>query len=110
MRKPLIPLLIAVLAVYSAQQLPTPVLVPLSRELALTETQLGLVITVAATALTIASPLWDHALRKIGLRLVLLSGLGLATAGLTGFAAVAALGLDDTMPTTPTYPSAGSCA
>ncbi|MEV4079632.1 hypothetical protein AB0J43_04990 [Nonomuraea fuscirosea] len=53
--------------------------------------QLGLVITVAATALTIASPLWGHALRKIGLRLVLLPGLGLATAGLTGFAAVAAL-------------------
>ncbi|WP_165977404.1 MFS transporter [Nonomuraea diastatica] len=99
MRKSLIPLLIAVLVVYSAQQLLTPVLAPLSRELTLTETQLGLVIAVAATALTIASPLWGHALHRIGLRLVLLSGLGLATAGLTGFAAVAALGLDDTMPT-----------
>ncbi|WP_170223763.1 MFS transporter [Nonomuraea turkmeniaca] len=99
MRKALIPLLITVLVVYSAQQLLTPVLAPLSRELALTETQLGLVITVAATALTIASPLWGHALQKIGLRLVLLSGLGLATAGLTGFAIVAAIGLDGTMPT-----------
>ncbi|GAA2826147.1 MFS transporter [Nonomuraea rubra] len=98
MRKSLIPLLIAVLVVFSAQQLLTPVLAPLSRELTLTETQLGLVITVAATALTIASPLWGHALHKIGLRLVLLSGLGLTTVGLTGFAAVAALGLDDTMP------------
>ncbi|MGP4102369.1 MFS transporter [Nonomuraea sp. KM90] len=99
MRKALIPLLIAVLVVYSAQQLLTPVLAPLSRELTLTETQLGLVITVAATALTIASPLWGHALQKLGLRLVLLLGLGLTTAGLTGFAIVAAVGLDGTMPT-----------
>ncbi|GAA3305802.1 hypothetical protein [Nonomuraea dietziae] len=76
-----------------------PVLAPLSRELKLTETQLGLVITVAATALTIASLLRGHALRRIGLRLVLLSGLGLATTGLAGFAIVAAIGLDGAMPT-----------
>ncbi|GAB2955147.1 MFS transporter [Nonomuraea fastidiosa] len=94
MRKALIPLLLTVLVVFSAQQLLTPVLAPLSRELHLTETQLGLVVTAAATALTVASPLWGLALRRLGLRLVLLCGLGLATAGMTGFGVVAALGLD----------------
>nr|WP_260407664.1 MFS transporter [Planomonospora venezuelensis] len=87
------PLLVTVLVVYSAQQLLTPILAPLSRELALSETQLGIVVTVAAAALTVASPLWGHALQRFGLRAVLLSGLGLATAGLAGFAAVAAAGI-----------------
>ncbi|MET8862969.1 MFS transporter [Nonomuraea sp. NPDC004580] len=94
MRKALIPLLVTILVVFSAQQLLTPVLAPLSRELHLTETQLGLVVTAAATSLTIASPLWGVALRRLGLRLVLLCGLGLATAGMTGFGVVAAVGLD----------------
>ncbi|MEV4563420.1 MFS transporter [Nonomuraea sp. NPDC049419] len=94
MRKALIPLLVTILVVFSAQQLLTPVLAPLSRELHLTETQLGLVVTAAATSLTIASPLWGMALRRLGLRLVLLCGLGLATAGMTGFGVVAAAGLD----------------
>ncbi|MFB9471952.1 MFS transporter [Nonomuraea salmonea] len=94
MRKALIPLLVTILVVFSAQQLLTPVLAPLSRELHLTETQLGLVVTAAATSLTIASPLWGMALRRLGLRLVLLCGLGLATAGMTGFGVVAAVGLD----------------
>ncbi|WP_176993456.1 MFS transporter [Nonomuraea jiangxiensis] len=94
----MVPLLLTVLVVFSAQQLLTPILAPLSRELSLTETQLGLVITVAAAVLTVTSPLWGFALHKIGLRVVLVSGLGLSTAGLTGFAVVAAVGLDRTMP------------
>ncbi|MFI7638959.1 MFS transporter [Nonomuraea sp. NPDC049400] len=94
MRKAMTPLLVAVVVLFSAQQLLTPVLAPLSREFRLTETQLGVVITTAAAALTIASPLWGGALRVIGLRAVLLAGLGLATTGLAGFAAVAAVGLE----------------
>ncbi|GAB3497631.1 putative MFS family arabinose efflux permease [Amycolatopsis cihanbeyliensis] len=96
MRKTMTPLLVTVLVVYSAQQLLMPILAPLSRELSLTETQLGLVVTVAAATLTIASPLWGRALDRLGLRTVLLAGLGLATSGLAGFAAVAAIGLDGT--------------
>lgn len=94
MPKSLVPLLVAVLVLFSAQQLLTPVLAPLSRELALTETQLGLVITVAALMLTVASPVWGRALDALGLRTVLVAGLVLATVGLAGFAAVSAAGLD----------------
>lgn len=95
MRKSLVPLLVGVLLVYSAQQMLTPLLAPLSRELLLTETQLGLVITVAAVALTVASPLWGRALDRWGVRAVLLGGLALATTGLLGLAIVAALGMHD---------------
>lgn len=94
MRKSLIPLLVSVLLVYSAQQMLTPLLAPLSRELLLTETQLGLVITVAAVALTVSSPLWGRALDRWGVRTVLLTGLALATLGLLGLAVVAAIGID----------------
>lgn len=93
MRKSLVPLLVSVLLVYSAQQMLTPLLAPLSRELLLTETQLGLVITVAAFALTITSPLWGRALDRWGVRTVLLCGLALATIGLLGFAVVSAVGI-----------------
>jgi MFS family permease len=91
------PLLLAVLVVFSAQQLITPILAPLSRRLDLTESQLGLVITTAAIALTIASTLWGRALDRVGVRKVLLAGLVLATLGLTGFAVASALGLAEVL-------------
>ncbi|WP_188189352.1 MFS transporter [Nonomuraea sp. SYSU D8015] len=94
MRKAMAPLLVTILAVFSAQQLLTPVLAPLARELTLTETQLGLVITVAATSLTVASPLWGHVMRRLRLRTVLALGLGLTAVGLAGFAAAVTLGVD----------------
>ncbi|RSN63565.1 MFS transporter [Amycolatopsis sp. WAC 04182] len=97
MRKTMAPLLLAVLVVFSAQQLITPILAPLSRRLDLTESQLGLVITTAAVALTIASTLWGRALDRIGVRKVLLAGLVLATLGLTGFAVASALGLAEVL-------------
>lgn len=87
-------LLVAVLVVFAAQQLLTPILAPLSRELGLTETQLGLVLTVSAVALTVTSHLWGRALDAFGRRNVLAAGLGLATLGLAGFAVAAVLGLD----------------
>ncbi|WP_051174319.1 MFS transporter [Amycolatopsis orientalis] len=97
MRKTMAPLLLAVLVVFSAQQLITPILAPLSRRLDLTESQLGLVITTAAIALTIASTLWGRALDRVGVRKVLLAGLVLATLGLTGFAVASALGLAEVL-------------
>ncbi|HEX5740744.1 MAG TPA: MFS transporter, partial [Pilimelia sp.] len=87
------PLLAAVLVLYSAQQLLTPMMAPLARQLALTESQLGLVVTVAAAALTLSSPLWGRALDAKGVRTVLLSGIGLATVGLAGFAVASVLAL-----------------
>ncbi|HXV93205.1 MAG TPA: MFS transporter, partial [Pseudonocardia sp.] len=81
--------LVAVLVTFSAQQLLTPLLAPLSREVGLTETQLGVVIAAAAVVLTVASPLWGRVVDAVGRRAALLGGLALATAGLLGFAVVA---------------------
>jgi DHA1 family tetracycline resistance protein-like MFS transporter len=88
----------AALLAYSAQQLLTPVLPPLSRELELTEIELGLVIALAAATLAVTGPRWGHACDRIGHRAVLTRGLLLALAGLTGFAAVCAAGLHTDLP------------
>ena len=85
--------LAAVLVTFSAQQLLTPLLAPLATELGLSEFQLGLVVTIAAAALTVMSPVWGRAVDTIGPRAVLLSGVGLAALGLAGFAAAVEWGL-----------------
>lgn len=87
--------LVAVLVTFSAQQLLTPLLAPLSRELELTESQLGVVITAGAIGLTVFGPVWGRAVDRIGPRAVLLGGVGTAAIGLTGFAIVGHLGLAD---------------
>lgn len=97
------PLLLTILAVFSAQQLLTPVLPPLARELELTEPQLGLMITAAAGSLTLVSPLWGRAMGRLGLRTVLTLGLGLAVAGLAGFAVTVAAGLHGLIPAPVTF-------
>ena len=89
-RRVLLLLLGAVLAAFTGQQLLGPVLAPLSRELRLGEVQLGVVITTAAAVLTVASLFWGRVCDRWGHRRVLLTGLTLCTAGLAGFAAVAA--------------------
>ena len=59
----MITLLVAVLVLFTAQQLITPILAPLSRELQLTETQLGLVVTVSAPN-ALAITLWISPIDK----------------------------------------------
>ncbi|MFC5995249.1 MFS transporter [Pseudonocardia hispaniensis] len=86
-------LLGAVLAGFTAQQLLNPVLAPLSREVHLSEFQLGLVITAAAVAFTLASLIWGRMCDRWGHRVVLLTGLVLSALGLAAFAAVAAWAL-----------------
>ncbi|MEO3807661.1 MFS transporter [Sphaerisporangium sp. B11E5] len=103
MRKTMVPLLVTVLMVFSAYQLLTPILAPLSRELSLSESRLGIVITVGAATLTLTSPLWGHVLAVVGLRTVLVTGLVLTTAGLAGFAAVARAGLDGALSPAATF-------
>lgn len=83
------------LVAFSAQQIVFPVLAPLSRRLLLTEVQLGLVITTAAAALAVTSPVWGRAVDAWGARRVLLTGLVVAATGLTGFALTAALTLTE---------------
>ncbi|MCO1655157.1 MFS transporter [Pseudonocardia humida] len=84
----LVLVLVAVLVTYTAQQLLTPVLAPLSREVGLTEFQLGLVITVAAVVFTLASLAWGRVADRWGHRRVLLTGLVLAAAGMAAFTVV----------------------
>ncbi|RSM87490.1 MFS transporter [Kibdelosporangium aridum] len=83
-------LLIAVLAVFTGQYLLSAVLAPLSREIQLSEYHLGLVITVAAVAFTVASIGWGKLCDRWGTRRVLLTGLVIGAIGLGLFGAVCA--------------------
>ncbi len=86
-------LLAAVLLAYTAQQLLTPVFPPLSREVGLSEVELGLVVTLAAAALTVAGPWWGRACDRIGYRRVMIRGLLISAAGLAAFAAISTVAL-----------------
>ncbi|SER19028.1 Predicted arabinose efflux permease, MFS family [Lentzea xinjiangensis] len=99
MPRSLTPLLVAVLVMCSAQQLLTPVLSPLSQDLGLDATRLGLVLTLSSVAFALSSPLWGLALDLAGLRPVLIAGLGLCVLGFAGFAAAVTFGGDETLPT-----------
>jgi MFS transporter, DHA1 family, tetracycline resistance protein len=90
-------LLVGVLTVFTAQQVLMPVLPPLAREVGLSEVQVGVVISVAAVALVLVSPVWGRACATLGHKRVLLSGLLIATAGLAGFAVVSQVALVDTL-------------
>lgn len=82
-------LLVSVLAAFTAQQVLVPVLAPLSRTVGLAATDLGLVMTVAAVLFAVTSLFWGRVVDVWGHRRVLLTGLTVALAGLTGFAVVA---------------------
>ncbi|MEV6240460.1 MFS transporter [Lentzea sp. NPDC051838] len=97
MPRPLVLLLIALLGMFTVQHLLAPTLGPLSLQLDLTGSQLGLVFTVASVSVTVASPLWGLALDAFGLRPVLAAGLGLSLVGLAGFAAASTLVADETL-------------
>ncbi len=91
------PVLLALLVVFSAQQLLTTVFPSLSGELGFTASQLGLVLTVSAVAVTLSSPLWGLAIDFIGLRPVLVTGLCLCVLGTAGFAAAVTFASDETL-------------
>lgn len=86
-------LLIVLLAGFTAHQMLVPLVAPLARALVLTETQMGLVVSVSALSLAASSPLWGRALDAYGPTAVLVSGLSCATTGLAGFAAAVYAGL-----------------
>ncbi|MBB3037030.1 MFS transporter [Hoyosella altamirensis] len=90
-------LLIVLLAGFTAHQMLVPLVAPLGRALALTETQMGLVVSVSALSLAVSSPIWGRALDKYGPTVVLTSGLLCATIGLAGFAIAVSAGLDQTL-------------
>ncbi|MFD9698611.1 MFS transporter [Lentzea sp. NPDC059081] len=97
MPRTLTPLLLAVLAIFTAQQLLTPLFPVLTHDLDLTASQYGLVLSISAAALALSSPLWGLALDFLGLRAVLIAGLALCVAGLAGFAAAVTLASGETL-------------
>jgi DHA1 family tetracycline resistance protein-like MFS transporter len=95
----LTPVLIALLAMSTTQQLLVPALAPLVGALGLTASQLGLMLTIASVSVVLTSPFWGWLLDVIGLRTVLLAGAGLCVLGLAGFAAAVTFGQDETLTT-----------
>ncbi len=78
--------LLAVLVAFSAQQMLTPILPPLSRQLGLSEIQLGLIITVAAALVAVLGPVWGRLVDSWGPLPALAVGVGAAAVGLALFA------------------------
>ncbi|MFD4669597.1 MFS transporter [Lentzea sp. NPDC058450] len=84
---------LAVFGGYTGQQLLSPVLPPLSRELSLTEFQLGLVMSASAAMVALTSTFWGRRSDVWG-RKPLFTGALLGTAvGLFAFAVTANLGM-----------------
>lgn len=86
-------LLLGVLAVFTAQQSLAPVQAPLAREVGLTELALGLILTAGAALFAATALLWGRAVDRLGPRPVMLTGMLLSLAGLTGFALVSQVAL-----------------
>jgi MFS transporter, DHA1 family, tetracycline resistance protein len=84
---------LAVLGAFGSQFVVFPVLPPLARELGLSESQLGLVITLAAVAVFVFSPAWGRRSDAWGRKPVLVAGLLGSALALYAFAVVSQLGL-----------------
>lgn len=93
-RRPLVLVYLAVFGGYFGQQMIMPILPPLARELRLSEVHLGLVMTVAAAIVVLASPFWGRRSEALGRKPVIVTGLVGAIVGLTAFAVVTQFGLD----------------
>ncbi|WHT21549.1 MFS transporter [Crossiella sp. CA-258035] len=99
----LVPIYLAVFGVFTGQQILAPVLPPLARDLGLSEVQLGLVFSVAATMVVLASGFWGRQSESRGRKPVLLACMAAATAGLLIFAVIAQLGLAKALPVTAVF-------
>jgi DHA1 family tetracycline resistance protein-like MFS transporter len=85
---------LAVFAGYTGQQILTPLLPPLARELSLSEFELGIVMSASAAVVTLISPFWGRRSDAWGRKPLLVGSLAGAAVGLLGFAVCAQLGLN----------------
>ena len=91
--KPTTTIWVSLFTVYVGLGILNPLLAPLVRELGLTETQGGLIVTMAALFFALGGPFWGGRSNRWGRKPVLLIGLlGFATAYLL-FAVITQLGL-----------------
>ncbi|RAJ66649.1 putative MFS family arabinose efflux permease [Streptomyces sp. Amel2xB2] len=84
---------LAVFGGYTGQQILTPVLPPLARELGLSEVQFGIVMSASAGVVALVSPWWGRRSDTHGRRSLLILALFGAAAGLLAFALAAHAGL-----------------
>lgn len=92
--KPQIPLLLTtVFLAFLGQMTLNPIIAPLAREVGLAEWQIGVTISVAAIMVVVSSQFWGRRSQSWGRKTVLLLALGLAVVAMTGFAGVAAAGM-----------------
>lgn len=80
---------LAVLGAFTSQQILSPVLPQLSREIGLSEVQLGAIISSGAAAIALLSPFWGQRSDRWDRKSVLVLALFGATAGLLMFAVTA---------------------
>ncbi|MBP2473457.1 MFS family permease [Crossiella equi] len=99
----LLPVYLAIFGVYTGQQILTPVLPPLARELGLTEVQLGVVFSVAAGLVVVSSSFWGRLTEVRGRKPVLVACMLGAALGLALFTALATVGLSGTLSTTAVF-------
>lgn len=97
MPRSLPPVLAALLVVYSAHQVLSALSAPVVSVLSLTTSQLGLVLSIASVTIAVASPVWGVLVDAVGVRPVLLVGLGLCVVGSTGFAVAVTSAVDETL-------------
>jgi MFS family permease len=91
--RPILLVCLAVFGLMTGQQMVNPILPPLARELGFSELALGIVWTVGASGVVLASSFWSRRSTTWGHRPVLLISLTGATIGLLAFAVVAHAGL-----------------
>lgn len=92
-KKPILLVCLAVFGLMVGQQMVTPILAPLARQLGFSELALGVVLAVGASGVVLASSFWGRRASSWGHRAVLLISLVGAMAGLAAFAVVAQVGL-----------------
>jgi MFS family permease len=91
--RPILLVCLAVFGLMTGQQMVNPILPPLARELGFSELALGIVWTVGASGVVLASSFWSRRSMSWGHRPVLLISLTGAMVGLLTFAVVAQIGL-----------------
>ncbi|MEU9100012.1 MFS transporter [Streptomyces sp. NPDC048361] len=84
---------LAVFGGYAGQQILTPILPPLARELSISEFQYGMVMSASAAVVALVSPLWGRRADAWGRKPLMVIALFGAALGLAAFAATAHLGL-----------------
>lgn len=84
---------LAVFGGYTGQQILTPVLPPLTRDLGLTEFQFGLVMSVSAAVVALISPWWGRRSDVWGRKPLLVASLFGSAVGLAAFAVAVQFGL-----------------